>query len=232
MGYSSSRAPCISRLVEYSLSKVWLNQNWYRLLGFTKYTLFTITSGTFGHHPVLPWDCTISGPSSFELVNPAHSFGYFGWSFSYAVTFGHHSMNLDSGHEGRRQSTYSFCSYFIQDIFDKNANIFIEETRIGIVIFGHFLKWIYCSFCYLHAKNAVFRAKKVAEFSSRIQYIGFDFLWFDGIEKTYSDVYYELVNESLSDDVFITLRFYDHSCPRFGHFDIQNKPIHTEFVQK
>ena len=30
MGYSSSRAPCISRLVEYSLSKVWLNQNWYR----------------------------------------------------------------------------------------------------------------------------------------------------------------------------------------------------------
>ena len=47
----------------------------------------------------------------------------------------------------------------------------------------------------------------------------------------YSDVYYELVNESLSDDVFITLRFYDHSC-LFGHFDIVNKLIHTEFIQK
>ena len=40
--------------------------------------------------------------------------------------------------------------------------------------------------------------------------------------ETYSDVYYELVNESLSDDVFITLRFYDHSCS-FGHFDIVNR---------
>ena len=138
VGYSSSRAPCISRLVEYSLSKVWLNQNWYRLLGFTKYTLFTITSGTFGHHPVLPQARTISGrpvSSSQTLLTVSGTLGDIFRRRLLSVIIQWTPIQVMRVEDSRR---IHFVVILIRTFLTKMPIFFIAESRLEIAIFGRF----------------------------------------------------------------------------------------------
>ena len=88
------------------------------------------------------------------------------------------------------------------DHFDNNPDFVWNHLQKILVIFD--------------AKNCIFGSKSIRSLTFWFAFGTSDLTFCDSMVlkngMVYSDVYYELVNESLSDDVFITLRFYDHSC--------------------